>query len=170
MELEEFNRKILPIKDKLYRFALTMLQNREEAKDALQEVFLKLWTHRERLDIVENHESYAMKMIKNFCLDKLKFFKGKQMVDISDRQMEVDNFTPFTTVSFNNLRDLMVKLFSSLPEQQRIVIHMRDIEHCTFEEIQEVTGMTINNIRVNLSRARQSVKVNYMKIKSYENR
>lgn len=170
MELKEFNLKILPVKDKLYRFALTLLQNQEEAKDALQEIFLKLWSHRESLDVIENHESYAMKMMKNFCLDKLKFYKGKKMVDLSDRRMDVDNFTPFTSVSFNNLKDLMVKLFNTLPEQQRIVIHMRDIEHCTFEEIQEVTGMTINNIRVNLSRARQNVKSSYLKIKTYENR
>jgi RNA polymerase sigma factor (sigma-70 family) len=170
MESEEFNLKIMPARDKLYRFALALLQNKEEAKDALQEVFLKLWSHRDQLDNVLNLESYAMKVTKNLCLDKLKYYSNKEMVDLSDRRMRVDNFTPFTTVSFNNLKELMIKLFSALPEQQRLVIHMRDIEHCSFEEIKEVTGMTINNIRVNLSRARQNVKNNYIKIKAYENR
>jgi RNA polymerase sigma factor (sigma-70 family) len=170
MELEEFNLKVMPVRDKLYRFALALLQNSEEAKDAMQDVFLRLWSHRDQLDNVSNLESYVMKVTKNLCLDKLKFYKNKEMVDLSDRQMRVDNFTPFTTVSFNNLKELMIKLFSALPEQQRLVIHMRDIEHYSFEEIQEVTGMTINNIRVNLSRARQNVKNSYLKIKSYENR
>lgn len=168
MEIEDFNTKVLPARDKLYRFALTILQNKEEAKDALQEVFMKLWALRGHLDEVENHESYAMKIMKNFCLDRLKFFKGKKMVDVDDRQIAADNFTPFTMVSFSNLKELMLKLFSVLPEQQRIVIHMRDIEHCSFEEIQEVTGLSLNNIRVNLSRARQNVRSSYMKIKSYE--
>lgn len=170
MEIEDFNRKFLPSGDKLYRFALTLLQNKEDAKDALQEVFLKLWSHRGQLDQIENHESYAMKIMKNLCLDRLKFFKNKRMIDVEERQIAADNFSPFTMVSFNNLKDLMLKLFSVLPEQQRIVIHMRDIEHCSFEEIQEVTGLTVNAIRVNLSRARQSVRSSYMKIKSYERR
>jgi RNA polymerase sigma factor (sigma-70 family) len=170
MELEEFNLKVMPVRDKLYRFALALLQNSEEAKDAMQDVFLRLWSHRDQLDNVSNLESYVMKVTKNLCLDKLKFYKNKEMVDLSDRRMRIDNFTPFTTVSFNNLKELMIKLFSALPEQQRLVIHMRDIEHCSFEEIQEVTGMTINNIRVHLSRARQNVKSSYLKIKSYENR
>jgi RNA polymerase sigma factor (sigma-70 family) len=170
MEVEDFNLKILPVRDKLFRFALALLQNREDAKDALQEVLLKLWSHRAKLDEVGNSESYAMKIMKNHCLDKLKFYKNKQMVDLTDRQMDMDNITPFTSVSFNNLKELMIKLFGTLPEHQRLVIHMRDIEHCSFEEIQEVTGMTINNIRVNLSRARQNVKSSYMKIKAYENR
>ncbi len=168
MEIEDFNSKIIPVRDKLYRFAWSLLQNREEAQDALQEVFMKLWSQRDRLDLVENHEAYAMKIMKNLCLDRLKFFKGKRMVELDDRQATSDNITPFTSMSFDNLKDLMMKLFSTLPEQQRIVIHMRDIEHCTFEEIEEVTGLSINNIRVTLSRARQNVKSSYMKIKNYE--
>jgi RNA polymerase sigma factor (sigma-70 family) len=170
MELEDFNLKVLPVKDKLFRFALSLLQNREDAKDALQEIFLKMWIYRDQLDKICNIESYAMKMMKYHCLDKMKFYKNKQMVDLTERQMDMDNFTPFTSVSFNNLKELMIKLFSTLPENQRMVIHMRDIEHCSFEEIQEVTGMTINNIRVNLSRARQNIRSSYMKIKAYENR
>jgi len=170
MEIEDFNSKFLPAGDKLYRFALTLLQNKEEAKDAMQEVFLKLWSRREDLDGIENHESYAMKIMKNLCLDRLKFFKNKRMIEVEEKQMTADNFTPFTAVSFNNLKDLMIKLFSVLPEQQRIIIHMRDIEHCSFEEIQEVTGLSLNAIRVNLSRARQNVRSSYMKLKAYERR
>ena len=62
----------------------------------------------------------------------------------------------------------MLKLFSALPERQRLIIHMRDIEHYSYEEIEEVTGMNVNAIRVNLSRARKNVRGNYLKIKRYE--
>ena len=90
------------------------------------------------------------------------------MVELKEHEMEKENITPFSMVSFDNLKDLMLKLFSTLPEQQRMIIHMRDIEHYTYQEIEEVTGMHVNAIRVNLSRARKNVKGNYIKIRSYE--
>ena len=62
----------------------------------------------------------------------------------------------------------MLKLFSTLPEQQRMIIHMRDIEHYSYDEISEITGMNVNAIRVNLSRARKNVKGSYLKIRNYE--
>lgn len=108
--------------------------------------------------------------MKNFCLDKIKGRKNKHMVEIKEHEIEKENITPFSMVSFDNLKDLMLKLFSTLPEQQRMIIHMRDIEHYSYNEIEEVTGMNVNAIRVNLSRARKSVKGNYLKIRTYENR
>jgi RNA polymerase sigma factor (sigma-70 family) len=165
-----FNKEFLPVKDKLFRLAKTMLQNREDAEDALQEVFMKLWKNNEMIGDLKNPEAYAMKVMKNFCLDKLKGRKNKHMVEISEIQMEKENITPFSTVSFENLKDLMLKLFSTLPEQQRMIIHMRDIEHYSYEEIEEVTGMNVNAIRVNLSRARKNVKGSYLKIRNYETR
>ncbi len=147
-----------------------MLQTREDAEDALQEVMIKLWSNREIFDEIKNPEAFAMKIMKNFCLDRLKFQKNKTMIGFDDHHAKIENFTPFTTVSFENLRDLMLKLFSTLPEQQRLIIHMRDIEHYTYEEIEQITGLNVNTIRVNLSRARQTVKSNYMKIRMYENR
>jgi RNA polymerase sigma factor (sigma-70 family) len=165
-----FNKEFLPVKDKLFRLAKTMLQNREDAEDALQEVFMKLWKNNEMIGDLKNPEAYAMKVMKNFCLDKLKGRKNKHMVEISENQMEKENITPFSTVSFENLKDLMLKLFSTLPEQQRMIIHMRDIEHYSYEEIEDVTGMNVNAIRVNLSRARKNVKGSYLKIRNYETR
>jgi RNA polymerase sigma factor (sigma-70 family) len=170
MEIAAFNKEFLPIKDKLFRLAKTMLQNREDAEDALQEVFMKLWKNNEMIGDLKNPEAFAMKVMKNFCLDKLKNRKNKHMVEISENEMEKESITPFSSVSFENLKDLMLKLFSTLPEQQRMIIHMRDIEHYSFEEIEEVTGMNVNAIRVNLSRARKNVKGSYLKIRNYETR
>lgn len=168
MEIDSFNKKIVVHRDKLFRFGYSLLQNREEAEDALQEVFIKMWSQKDRLSQIRNTEAYAMKLMKNLCLDRLRYFKNKKMISLDSQSAGTDNFTPFTSVSFNDLKGLMLKLFSVLPEQQRMIIHMRDIEHYSFEEIQEVTGLPINNIRVILSRARQNVKSSYQKIKSYE--
>ena len=156
--------------EELFRLAKTMLQNNEDAEDALQEIYMKLWRNNEIIEDLKSPEAYAMKVMKNFCLDKLKSRKNKYMVELKEHELEKENFNPFNMVSFDNLKDLMLKLFSTLPEQQRMIIHMRDIEHYTYQEIEEVTGMNVNAIRVNLSRARKNVKGNYLKIRNYENR
>lgn len=170
MEIKAFKKELLPVKDKLFRLAKTLLQNREDAEDALQEVYMKFWKNKETIEDLKNPEAYAMKVMKNFCLDKLKSRKNKHMVEIKEQDIGLDNITPFSKVSFDSLKDLMLKLFCTLPEQQRMIIHMRDIEHYSFEEIEEVTGIKVNAIRVNLSRARKSVKGNYLKIRNYETR
>ena len=170
MEIKAFKKELIPIRDKLFRLAKTMLQNNEDAEDALQEVYMKLWKNNEIIGDLKSPEAYAMKIMKNFCLDKLKSRKNKYMVDIKEPEIGYENFTPFSMVSFENLKDLMLRLFSTLPEQQRMIIHMRDIEHYTYEEIEEVTGMNVNAIRVNLSRARKNVKGSYLKIRNYEGR
>lgn len=170
MEIKAFKQELMPVKDKLFRLAKTLLQNREDAEDALQEVYMKFWKNKEIIEDLKNPEAYAMKVMKNFCLDKLKSRKNKHMVEIKEPEIGRENITPFSMVSFDNLKDLMLKLFSTLPEQQRMIIHMRDIEHYSYEEIEEVTGINVNAIRVNLSRARKSVKGNYLKIRNYETR
>jgi len=170
MQIDLFKKELIPVKDKLFRLAKTMLQNHEDAEDALQEIYMKFWNNKEIIEDLKNPEAYAMKVMKNFCLDKLKNRKNKHMVEIKEPEIGRENFTPFSMVSFENLKDLMLKLFSTLPEQQRMIIHMRDIEQYSYEEIEEVIGMNVNAIRVNLSRARKSVKGNYLKIRNYETR
>jgi RNA polymerase sigma-70 factor (ECF subfamily) len=168
MQIEAFKNELIPIKDKLFRLAKTMLQNTEDAEDAVQEIYMKLWKNNEIIEDLKSPEAYAMKVMKNLCLDRLKGRKNKRMVEIKEHEIEKDHFTPFSKVSFDNLKELMLKLFSTLPEQQRMIIHMRDIEHYSYEEIEDVTGMNVNAIRVNLSRARKNVRGNYLKIKNYE--
>lgn len=170
METRTENQRLLAVKNKLYRVAITLLQDDDEAKDAVQDTYLKLFSMNTASMKLQNPEAFAMKMLKNLCIDRLRLKKKRNMTDISTQRELTDNITPFQRVSFENLKDLMIRLFDTLPEQQRMVIHLRDIEHYSFEEIQEVTGLTINNIRVMLSRARQSVRFNYQKIKRYEQR
>ncbi len=168
MEMQAFKKELIPIKDKLFRLARTLLQNHEDAEDALQEVYMKLWNNKEIIDDLKSPEAYAMKVMKNHCLDKLKSRKNKHMVEIREPEIGKEQITPFSSLSFDNLKDLMLKLFSALPEQQRMIIHMRDIEHYSYEEIADVTGMNVNAIRVNLSRARKNVKGSYLKIRNFE--
>src|SRR5690606_4874044 len=108
MEIDSFNKKVVIHKDKLFRFGYSLLQNREEAEDALQEVFIKMWSQKNQWSQIRNIEAYTMKLMKNLCLDRLRYFKNKKMISLESQPAGADNFTPFTSVSFNDLKGLML--------------------------------------------------------------
>jgi len=167
MTREEFKSGVLPLKNKLYRFALRMLGDAEEAQDAVQEIFLRLWSKRERLNEYRNIEAFAMTMIRNYCLDQLKSPASRKDKFDDNRQMP-DYKTPYASTESHDTMRLVKMAMDELPEQQRMVIHMRDIEECDFDEIAEVTGLSLNNLRVTLSRARKKIRDTLIKVNNYE--
>ncbi|WP_299454627.1 sigma-70 family RNA polymerase sigma factor [uncultured Microscilla sp.] len=158
MEIKEFKIEVLSTKNKLFRFAFRLLRNHEEAEDTVQDVFLKLWDIRHKLDQYNSVEALAMTMIKNKCFDKLKA-KRNQNVDI-DQQAPIRSgvTAPDRKTELRDTSNLIQRVIDRLPEQQKMIIQMRDIEGMEFEEIAKVVQLSINNVRVNLSRARKKVR------------
>lgn len=152
---------------KLLRFALQILQDEESAKDVLQDVFLKLWQKRDELEKVESLEAFAMRMIRNRCLDVIRARHTVSMEVVKRNQLpEVE---PHDTdhLEIADSAVLVKKIIAELPDLQRTVIQLRDIEQLEYEEISEVTQLNVNAIRVNLSRARKKVRDEILKIQSY---
>ena len=168
MDLQEFKIKVLPAKQKLYRLALFLLHDREEAEDILQDVFLKLWTQKDKLDAYNSVEAFAMTITKNLCLDKLKAGKRKQMVDVTGIDLSSGDLNPYQHSEMTDSMSNVQKLLAALPEQQKLVLHLRDVEGYSFEEIEQITSLTVNNLRVILSRARKSVRDGFLKLENYE--
>ncbi len=167
MTIEKFKIEVLPIKNKLYRLAKRLLISTEEAEDTVQEVFLRLWSKKENLEQIRSIEGFAMVMTKNLCLDKLKS-KRRNTEELSDKGLNVVHKTPYNQIEMDDSINRINKIIMQLPDQQKVIIHLRDVEGYEFEEIAEVTGLTINTIRVNLSRARKKVKETVLKEESYE--
>ena len=167
MTIEKFKIEVLPIKNKLYRLAKRLLVSKEEAEDTVQEVFLRLWSKKENLDEIRSIEGFAMVITKNLCFDKLKS-KRRNTEEISDTKMNVVQKTPYNEMEMTDSINRINKIIKQLPDQQKIIIHLRDVEGYEFEEIAEVTGLTVNTIRVNLSRARKKVRETVLKAESYE--
>jgi RNA polymerase sigma-70 factor (ECF subfamily) len=171
MTKEEFKTRVLPFKGKLFRLAVTMLNNRQEAEDIIQDVYLKLWNMREELSRYDSIEALAVTMTKNLCLDKLRSYRNRKQNDSGLEHMKLSTTgrpDPAETVELNQSMQYVHEIIRELPDQQRMIIHLRDIEQHTYEEIAEVTGLKINNIRVALSRARKSVRKEYLKKENYE--
>ncbi|NIJ55046.1 RNA polymerase sigma factor [Dyadobacter arcticus] len=169
MDLQAFNQRILPVQGRLFRLAQMFLRNREEAEDAIQDVLLRLWTNRLQLESYQSIDALAVQMTKNLCLDRLKSHQKQKMQDGADvAEVEANVLSPHKQLEDSDSTALIHKLIGELPEQHKLVLHLRDVEEYSFEEIEEVTGLTNANIRVILSRARQKLRDNYLKANDYE--
>jgi len=167
MKAEEFKREIIPMQRKLYAFALRVLQNREESEDVVQEIFVKLWRMRGELGTIRNREAFAMTMTKNLCIDKLK---KKRMLSLDEDQVRFEGTSdsnPLKEVQLNDAVALVNQIVNDLPDQQRMIIQLRDIEGYTSEEVAGILDISQNTLRVNLSRARQKIR-EYL-VKQYSN-
>ncbi len=162
MDEQEFKSKLLPIGDKLYRFALGFLKVEQEAEDALQEVFMKLWSMRQKLKQYRSVEALAMTMIRNHCLDKLKLRKTYYIEDQSSyTEGATGEPDPENRMQLKNSMEMIRKCMDRLPETQRTILDLRDIQGYEYKEIAAVMNMNINNIRVSLSRARKFIREQY---------
>ncbi|MEZ0485220.1 RNA polymerase sigma factor [Fibrella aquatica] len=169
MDLHAFKQRILPVQNRLFRLATMFLRNREDAEDALQDVMLRLWSNRQQLDTYQSVEALAVQITKNLCLDRLKSHARQKPVDDADLgNVPADHLSPYRQTELTDSASQMRRLIDELPEAQKLVLHLRDVEEYSFEEIEQVTGLSINTIRVTLSRARQRVREGYLKVNNYE--
>ena len=168
MKSDEFKNLVLPYGKKLFHFARLLLKDDHLAQDAVQEVYLKLWSMRDGLVKINNLEAFATKMTKNWCLDRLKLKKPLFIDNYTagfDHQKE--SLEPYKELERNEKIRNLYKILDTLPEQQKIVIKLRDIDGYDFEEIAEITELNEVTIRVNLSRARKKIREELLKIDSY---
>lgn len=157
MTQSEFLNLVMPFKDKLFRMAKRLLVSTEEAEDATQEVLLKLWAGKRNMGRYKNVEAFAMTMTKNFCLDRLKSKQSGNLKLVHSnyaesggglqRQLEAEDSVAW-----------IERIMQELPEQQRMILQLRDVEAYEFEEIEEMLDMKPTAVRVALSRARKAVR------------
>ena len=168
MQIERFKSEVIPLRDTLFRTAVKYLLQPEDAEDVVQEVLLRLWNRREQLDTVVNPAAFAMQMTKNSCLDRLKL--QKETTEADDFQLGTTPETPHSTLEQHDAVALVKQIIEHLPELQRLIIRMRDVEGYELQEIADITATQITAVTVNLSRARKKVRETYLKIMNYENK
>lgn len=166
MTQTEFLHIVMPFKDKVFRLAKRLLVSREEAEDATQEVLLKLWNNKAKISQYNNVEAFSMTMTKNFCLDKLKS-KQAQNLKIVHSNYQDHNVSLQKQVELNDSLDWVGKIIEDLPEQQKMVIQLRDIEQYDYDEISKMLDMNNTAVRVALSRARKTIREKLTNTHSY---
>ena len=164
MNQETFKNTVFVLKDEMYRFAKRFLVSSDEAQDLVQDLMMKFWQKKDELAGL-NIKSYALKCVKNECLNKLKHEIVKQ--NFADFQL---HRSELYKMEVNNLKEKIINFINELPEKQKMVIHLKDVEEYEVSEISEVLEMEENAVRVNLMRARQKVKEQITQLMNYEQR
>jgi RNA polymerase sigma-70 factor (ECF subfamily) len=170
MTRSDFNDLVRQLNRNLYGYAFRILRNQEEAEDAVQEVFIKLWNLGTKLEDYNNISALATTMIKNFCIDQLR----KKKHFIQDKREEqylyiADNASPYELIANRESEDILYHIIDQLPQIYKNVIKLKEIDGFSYDEIVKKTELNINTLRVTLSRARKMIREEFNKYQ-YERR
>lgn len=158
MTTEQYEALFYKMRDKLYRFAYRFVKDEDGAEDVVQDVMAKLWQKREEADHIENIEAWLMVLTRNRALDILRKEKDNQVS--VDEAFGISDKNPLADKQLEN-SDLMKQLnacLDQLPEKQKQVFHLREIEQMTYEEIAGMTGFNLDDVKVSLFRARKQIQ------------
>ena len=158
MQPKELSKMVIPFQDKLYRFALSIVGNTFEAEDVVQEVLIKIWKKKDSFIQIENKEAWCMTVTRNLAIDKRRRRKAIHE-DVTTHYSISDNASnPEQVAEFNDTMSIIKSYIEKLPEGQKEVIHLRDIEGFTYKEISGISGLSVERVKVNLHRARKTLR------------
>ena len=170
MKKISFRTDVLPLKNELFRLALRITLNREDAEDAVQETMIRVWNRRDQWEQIESIEAFCTTICRNLALDKTK--------RASNQDASLDNEghdAPDHSYSANpeeqavqrDRVDRVRRLMALLPEKQRTCMQLRDVEGKSYKEIATVMDISEQQVKVNIFRARQTIKQEYLKQEKY---
>lgn len=164
----DFRNDVLPLKDKLFRLALRITLSREDAEDIVQDTLLKVWNNRAEMSAVSSIEAYAMTMCRNQALD-LCARKERMNISLDEKAHDRTDtvMPPDEKLAQDEGKALIRQTIDSLPEKQRTAMLMREIEGKTYKEIAQVMNITESDVKINIFRARKSIKEHLAKISKY---
>ena len=157
MQASEFKQLFLPLSRQIYWMAWRLTGNAEEAEDLTQEVYAQLWTKRESLSGISNPIAYCSVLVRNLYLNQTR----KQRLETTDMigvNAVGDIYSLEDALVEKQACEQVMRLIGQLPEQQRKIVTMHDVEGCSNEEIRQQTGLASTHIRVLLSRARKTIR------------
>jgi RNA polymerase sigma-70 factor (ECF subfamily) len=156
------------IRDKVFRITKRILISQEEAEDATQEVIVKLW----QMDATKRNgfrsiEAYSVTMAKNYCLDRLK---SKQAQNLSlNEKIGNSKMSDSLQTKIEQTDELnwVGNLIDQLPERERMIIQLREIEQYDFDEIASILNLPEGTVRVYLSRIRKKIRKQFLEIQNH---
>lgn len=162
-----FRDDILPLKDKLFRIALRITFNRAEAEDVVQDTMLRVWSRKDEWSEFQSIEAFCITVARNLAIDRSQ---KKEAQNISlESTFDVTEMAsgPSELLESKERFDIIDRLINELPEKQRIIMQLRDIEGESYKEIARVLDISEEQVKVNLFRARQKVRQGYTEIEKY---
>ena len=161
MDIVEYKKIVVALRPSLLAVARRITGNSQDAEDVVQDVCLKIWHFRDRIDQYENMEAYSTTMVKNLSIDKIRSRKP-----FTDEQeligREAGEQLPDSLLEEKEERDAIRRIIEMLPPLQQRILQMKDIEGYETGEISEAMGIAAEAVRNNLSRARKRIRELYL--------
>lgn len=147
--------------------ALCITRNREEAEDIVQDTMLRVWNRREEWNVWETVEGFCLTICRNLAIDRSQKMDARH-VELTPEVTELpDMAAPDKLMERDERLGLLHRLIAELPEKQRTILQLRDVEGKSYKEIAEILQLTEEVVKVNLFRARQRIKLKYNEIDTY---
>ena len=164
-----FQNDVLPLKNKLFRLALRITLNREEAEDVVQDTMIKVWNARDRWQELDSIEAYSLTITRNLSLDRIKKMDNQNdsLEEQTTERLDETSSTPSERMIQKDKLDIVRNIINELPEKQRSCLQLRDIEGKSYKEIADILCITEDQVKVNIFRARQTVKQRFQQFDSY---
>ena len=156
MDSSAFKHLLLPHYKRMYTTAMTVLRNSDDASDAVQEAFTRLWERRDELPNIDNPEAFCVTTVKRICIDRLRR-SSLPINEVNEDTLLIADDSDKQADTRESLQ-LVTLLMNKLPEQQRQVLQLRAFNECSLDEIESITGLTGVNVRTLLSRARRRIR------------
>lgn len=163
-----FRTDVLPLKDQLFRLALRITLNRAEAEDVVQETMIKVWNNREKWEEIESIEAYCFTITRNLAIDSTRKQSNK-LISLDESQSEKPDRTsnPYEDTNAKDRLNTVKRLIDNLPEKQKSCLQLRDFEGKAYKEIAGILGITEDQVKINIFRARQAIKQRYQEFDKY---
>ena len=164
-----FQNDVLPLKNKLFRLALRITLNREEAEDVVQDTLIKVWNARDRWQELDYIEAYSLTIARNLSLDRIKKMENQNdsLEEQNTERLDENTSTPSERMIQKDKLDIVRNIIDELPEKQRSCLQLRDIEGKSYKEIADILSITEDQVKVNIFRARQTVKQRFQQFDRY---
>ena len=159
---------VLPLKNKLFRLALRITLNREEAEDVVQDTLIKIWNSRDRWQQLDSIEAYSLTIVRNLSLDRIKKMENQNDSLEEEKTERPDaSSNPSERMIQKEKLDIVKRMIDELPEKQRCCMQLRDIEGKPYKDIAHILGVTEEQVKVNIFRARQTIKQRFQQFDRY---
>ncbi|MBQ9192577.1 MAG: sigma-70 family RNA polymerase sigma factor [Bacteroidales bacterium] len=144
----------IPLQDRFYRVAYYILEDRADALDAVQDLYLKLWKMRDSLDLVQNPAAYGSMLLKNLCIDRIRRLRPAEPLedDLPGKP------PPDEELIRKEALGSLLRAMDTLPDSQQNLLRLHVLQGKSYDEIAAETGLTPLNIRVQVSLARKKLK------------
>lgn len=167
MQELSFRNDILPLKDKLFRLALRITFDKAEAEDIVQDTMIRVWNKRDEWSQFDSIEAYCLVVAKNLALDRIEKKEAQNVPITPQMEEQPDGLNPYDQLIHDEKMMMINRLVNELPEKQRIIMQLRDVEGESYKKIASILSLTEEQVKVNLFRARQKVKQRFLEIEEY---